>query len=636
MTAIATTIIQQYQIAIARFLGVAVSYDTVDHKPVATAEHYPGQSWVSWKYLAAQKAPVEPESISERAAWARSQKAEPCEYEIATGATASNPLGVRPGFVGRFTKAGLAAFASEIGLTDSERVACKVRDAAPTDEAFTKAQAEEMPFGSFNVGRKEIDEAEALGFEVLKEDQGNGWSVVNAAGMTLGQIGQLDAGLSWLEWLVKDGTFWAPMNDKDLTSSYSRATQLQKKEYRRIKQKFNRDPKIIILKKMTLYGALLNRLEDYVNHASTQERLAEIYPQYLAGHNGNYDLESIKEIQEGSFLPHEELAKESHNTHRFLGPQSFEKGPSKNPGPKFVEVQVTRHGKKEWHSADLEITKQDGDEWAKLKGNKLADAIHEAQDADTKPWRTLRPDDHKNRWYAAKEPSEKNAWRLIAEAVEKYEAAAAKGAEYSEEADYDAQRYTAIKRDATMAIRAAVAEVNDWVKANLCQQRERAGDKIRWFGILSNLKDRNGQKVDGRAMVLEARQKARQAMNDAAGQELPAGTLSDAERVERATEALLTQFALADEVNQRAREKAHTKDGQRWYRFARRVRNRFWKMARRIAQEAPQLIPAISEQDADLARYLRHAQHKVAVAIAQKQLQYVEPIEQREVALLVN
>lgn len=408
--------------------------------------------------------------------------------------------------------------ASNGHTTDSPGVERVVTETLP--EGTLRATL--CPFGTFNVPRAELEGALDLGFAIVKEDQGDGFTQVSAQGMTFDAIASIDSGLRWLEWLAKDGTFMSFMNDKDLTSEWSQASEHERREYRRIWKQYRRDPRILIRKRINLYGDFAPRLIDFVNHTKTQLRLGSKvmswtkdendrsiqkqvqatfdtpYPEFFAeatggqvimpigtyytrriehkwfseGENrwrtrvttarfsqpykgsslpagyrptvvalakaGTPDLSTVEDIQNAGFCPGEQMEIDSKSQSRWLGTPDFLPAAKKSPRPmqytsmkwytcprckgKRANCKLC-HGDQGWYgdpvTQAIEITREQGDEWAKIRIPEDPNAI------ELEPWKPIylyqwqrNEEDGK---FETKDANQVKLWSTVLQVAEAYE-----------------------------------------------------------------------------------------------------------------------------------------------------------------------------------------------------------------------
>jgi hypothetical protein len=226
---------------------------------------------------------------------------------------------------GRFTALGLAAQ----GLTPESENVTRWQDDSPKAGSLRNTV---LPFGSFFCGRAEAEIAQEMGFRLVREDQGDGFVQVQAKGMTLDQVADLDAGLRWLDWLVTDGSF---------RGADGRPKQMQ------------------------LYGDLGRRLAQFVSHPVIQARLKNVY-----GFDGKTSMPfaGLDSDYQPSYF---EVLDFDNSCNRWFGDRAFLTGPSKLSPPARV---VTDSGIVETaHGAEY------GDTWARVKTPENPDAYLEQE-----------------------------------------------------------------------------------------------------------------------------------------------------------------------------------------------------------------------------------------------------------------
>lgn len=172
--------------------------------------------------------------------------------------------------VGRAEQHMLAEYKYYIDITTA--------DGPSTMGPYTQQQWDKIDLLA-TVNCKDISEwkARTTGWQIL-EQMPNGFVRVSAAGHTLDEIAELEAGLRWLHWLVSDGSFDAPMNGRDLNSKWSVATEKHKDAFRKWKKKHpNSQPPYILRKHIDLYDDLGDRIISFMSHPIIRRRIELLF-----------------------------------------------------------------------------------------------------------------------------------------------------------------------------------------------------------------------------------------------------------------------------------------------------------------------------------------------------------------------
>lgn len=382
----------------------------------------------------------------------------------------------------------------------------------------TPAGQRKLPFGTFGCPRSELDHALHLGFsiavdqakteytgrQIYREDQGDGFTQLQAKGMTFAQMAELDSGLRWLAWLAWDGWMEVNASPADIyPQKIPSGWTPRPNEWAELARHFGRPvnegdsitwaphlrgvknlSSITVNKKILLYGGFGAELLEFMD--SMRPEFERLFPDEHVTFDGSPSLGTIAEIQDAGFIPGEQ---EDRSINRWFATREFLEGPGRSPWPRVVQIPGKR-GLTEY--AVIQVTRFQGDTWDKLKDGKLARAIRQAQEAEIAPFSPSRGDDEEVVW---------RDWMNAVNAYNRVGLDETPGEVVDEEL---VRRYWTAQEKAVQALK----EVDELVKLRLCHHPEKPGatpngQRLKFHDMLLNEHDLAGKLVAARKAALE-------------------------------------------------------------------------------------------------------------------------------------